>query len=105
MYCLKCKYKTESDAVQQVITKNNRPMLTGICSKCGCKKCQFAKSSEGGKIDIHSLIRKLPRPKDGFTLPNHKYTGPWNPLETQLDENDKPLPGQEPYNQVDEIVS
>ena len=30
-------------------------------------------------------------------------TGPYNPLHEQLDENDNPLPGQEPFNQVDEI--
>ena len=54
-------------------------------------------------MDIHAVIGKLPRPKRGFTLPNHKYTGPYNPLDEQLDENDHPLPGQEPYNAVDAI--
>ena len=110
MYCLKCKTKTESNDVQHVMSKNNtssgcrarpRLMLKGICVQCGCKKCQFVKS---GALDIRKLIGKLPRPKGGFTLPHHKYTGPYNPLENQLDKNDKPLPGQEPYNQVDEIA-
>ena len=109
-YCIKCKQKTESNNVQHVMSKNNtssgrgarpRPMLKSTCVQCGCIKCQFVK---GGALDIHSLIGKLPRPKGGFTLPNHKYTGSYNPLENQLDENDKPLPGQEPYNQVDEIA-
>ena len=54
-------------------------------------------------MDLHALIGKLPRPKGGFTLPNHKYTGPYNPLDKQLDENDQPIPGQEPYNAVDAI--
>jgi len=36
---------------------------------------------EGLGFDIHSLIGKLPHPKEGWTLPNHKYTGLWNPLE------------------------
>ena len=36
-------------------------------------------------------------------LPNHKFTGPFNPLEKQLDAHDNPLPGQEPYNQVDRV--
>ena len=58
---------------------------------------------DGGAIDIHKLIGRLPLPKGGLTLPNHKYTGPYNPLEIQLDENDHPLQGQEPFNQVDEI--
>ena len=54
-------------------------------------------------MDIHALIGKLPRPDKGFVLPGHKYTGPYNPLHSQLDENDQPLPGNEPYNAVDEI--
>jgi len=70
------------------------------------KKSSFIKSRDiqGGSVDIHSLMGKLPKPKNGWTLPNHKYTGPWNPLHRQLDENDNPLPGQEPYNQVDAIA-
>ena len=54
-------------------------------------------------MDIHKMIGKLPRPKRGFVLPYHKYTGPYNPLDEQLDEDDQPLPGQEPYNAVDAI--
>ena len=54
-------------------------------------------------MDIHKIIGNLPRPKKGFVLPGHKYTGPYNPLEEQLDENDSPVPGQEPFNTVDAI--
>ena len=54
-------------------------------------------------MDIHKIIGQLPRPKKGFVLPGHKYTGPYNPLEEQLDENDIPLLGQEPFNNVDAI--
>ena len=54
-------------------------------------------------MDIHKAIGKLPQPKRGFVLPYHKYTGPYNPLHEQLDENDQPIAGQEPYNAVDEI--
>ena len=58
----------------------------------------------GRKIDIHKLIGKLPViPKKGFVLPGHKYTGPYNPLDKQLDKNDKPIKGQEPFNGVDAI--
>ena len=42
-------------------------------------------------------------PKKGLVLPKHKYTGPYNPLNKQLDENDQPIPGEEPYNAVDAI--
>ncbi len=36
-------------------------------------------------------------------MPGHKYTGPYNPLHEQLDENDLPIVGQKPFNKVDEI--
>ena len=49
------------------------------------------------------MIGKLPRPKRGFVVPYHQYTGPYNPLHEQLDEHDQPLAGQEPYNAVDAI--
>ena len=54
-------------------------------------------------MDIHKVIGKLPRPKKGWVLPSHKYTGPYNPLDEQLDENDHPIPGQELFNPVDAI--
>ena len=38
----------------------------------------------GGRVDIHKAIGKLPRPKRGWTLPGHKYTGPYNDLGKQL---------------------
>ena len=38
----------------------------------------------GKGIDIHKATGKLPKPKGGFTLPGHKYTGPYNPLDQQL---------------------
>ena len=65
---------------------------------------RHSKYVAGGSIDIHKLIGKLPvRPKKGFVLPGHRYTGPYNPLHEQLDENDEPKPGQEPFNAVDAI--
>ena len=79
-------------------------MVKSQCGVCKGKKCKFVKTVEGGAIDIHAVIGKLPRPHGGWTLPNHKYTGPFNPLHEQLDANDNPLPGQEPYNQVDAIA-
>ena len=38
----------------------------------------------GAGLDIHKAIGKLPKPKKGFTLPGHKFTGPYNPLEKQV---------------------
>ena len=54
-------------------------------------------------MDIHKVIGKLSRPKRVVVLPCHKYTGPYNPLDEQLAENDQRLPGQEPYNALDAI--
>ena len=41
------------------------------------------------------------KPKRGFVLPRHRFTGPYNPLHLQLDLKDNPLPGNELYNAVD----
>ena len=55
--------------------------------------------------DIHKVIGKIPfKPKRGFVLPKHRYTGPYNPLHLQLDSKDRLLAGQEPYNAVDAIA-
>ena len=42
------------------------------------------KDLDGAGIDIHKQIGKLPKPKGGWTLPGHKYTGPYNDLENQV---------------------
>ena len=53
-------------------------------------------------MDIHKVIGKIPfKPKRGFILPRHSFTGPYNPLYLQLDSKNNPLPGNEPYNDVD----
>ena len=55
-------------------------------------------------VDIHKVIGKIPyKPKREFVLPKHRFTGPFNPLHLQLDSQDNPLPGNEPYNAVDTI--
>ena len=42
------------------------------------------KNLDGAGVDIHKMIGKLPKPKGGFTLPGHKYTGPYNDLDSQV---------------------
>ena len=55
-------------------------------------------------VDIHKVIERMPfKPKKGFVLPKHRFTGPFNPLHLQLISQDNPLPGNEPYNAVDAI--
>ena len=59
-----------------------------------------SRTQRGGVFDLHKLIGKLPTPKSGWTLPNHEYCGPFNPLEDQLDGDGNPLPNQKPYSKV-----
>ena len=55
------------------------------CAECGITKTQFVKGNQQSTgIDIHKVIGKVPKPKKGFTLPGHNYTGPYNPLDQQL---------------------
>ena len=39
---------------------------------------------DGAGFDIHAAIGKFPKPKKGWTLPGHNFTGPYNPLEEQV---------------------
>ena len=45
------------------------------------------KDLDGGALDIHKAIGKLPRPKAGFTPGKYKYMGQYNPLDQQLEYN------------------
>ena len=47
---------------------------------------------DGAGFDIHAAIGKFPKPKPGWTLPGHNFTGPYNPLEQQV--NYDPETGQ-----------
>ena len=38
---------------------------------------------DGSGFDIHAAIGKFPKPKKGWTLPGHNFTGPYNPLESR----------------------
>ena len=61
MYCVKCRIKTESNNITEVITKNNRKMLKSICVVCGSKKSQFIsnKTGEGFGDILNNAIGKL----------------------------------------------
>ena len=91
-------------------TKNGRRMLKVKWASCGITKTRFISNKpqsggnydmriyagnrvddptnplyqRGGAFDLHKAIGKLPKPKKGWTLPGHNYTGPYNPLEKQL---------------------
>ena len=67
------------------------------------------KDLDGGSLDIHKLIGKIPKPKAGWTPGGYKYMGPYNPLDKQLeyDRNTGEVTKWhvQPYNKVDEIAA
>jgi len=74
--------KRSYDAVKRLGYKGS---YNSFVLKIGAaKKPTFTFPGFGGGIDIHKAIGKLPKPKSGWTLPGHKYTGPYNDLENQL---------------------
>ena len=87
MYCVKCKRKTDNITTSPVMSKNNRPMLTGNCSECGSKKYSFTKCMEGKGI-FNTALQYLPElhlpasqgeyvPNGSFNnLKKYSYCGP-----------------------------
>jgi len=74
MYCLKCKQKTDSVNITEVISKNNRRMLKGICAICGSKKSQFTGISGKGISDVIERIGELHLPaSQGEEVPNGSF--------------------------------
>ena len=73
--------------------KTNRKDLdgAGIFSSAlyGFNYAPWTLPKRGKGVDIHKAIGRLPKPKKGWTLPGHNYTGPYNPLEQQLRFNPK----------------
>ena len=113
VYCVKEKRFTPnvSGSEKYATAKNGRRLLKVKCASCGITKTRFIsdKTQSGGNydmriyagnrvddptnplyqrggrgFDLHKAIGKLPKPKKGWTLPGHNYTGPYNPLEKQL---------------------
>ena len=109
VYCVKEKRFTPnvSGSETYATAKNGRRLLKVKCASCGITKTRFiSNKTQGaghdmriyagnrvddptnplycGAFDLHKAIGKLPKPKKGWTLPGHNYTGPYNPLEKQL---------------------
>ena len=113
VYCVKEKRFTPnvSGSETYATAKNGRRLLKVKCASCGITKTRFVsnKTQSGGAhdmriyagnrvddptnplyerggrgFDLHKAIGKLPKPKKGWTLPGHNYTGPYNPLDKQL---------------------
>ena len=74
----------KSDIVKQKIKETANHYLDKALDSFTSDLSKRLDPTSGGAIDIHKMIGKLPKPKGGWTLPNHNYTGPYNPLEQQL---------------------
>ena len=64
------------DQLRPMIHNVGSQALDELSTKIRPKKNYKTNNLDGGGVDIHKLIGRLPKPKGGFTLPGHKYTGP-----------------------------
>ena len=74
------------DKLNPVVNKVGSEALNQLSTNIRPKKNYRTnrKDLDGAGLDIHKAIGKLPKPKRGWTLPGHNYTGPYNPLENQV---------------------
>ena len=74
------------DKACPVIQKVGSEMLDQLSTKVRPNQCYKTDRPDldGAGFDIHAAIGKLPKPKKGWTLPGHNFTGPYNPLEKQV---------------------
>ena len=107
MSCVKCKSRTETRDIQNVVSKNNRPMLRGVCVVCGTIKTQFVKLSNGGDLvtSLNSATSNIKLPwakfKGEMHLPGHSFTGPGTRLDQRLNPDGTPKDWSKPINRVD----
>lgn len=46
IFCLKCKKRTETINLTEIVARNNKKQIKGKWKICGTKKCQFVKNTE-----------------------------------------------------------
>jgi len=68
LYCLKCKKKTSSTNIAEVVSKNNRKQLQAVCEVCGAKKSAFLAAKTGNGV-INTVLNKIPMPEMHLSLP------------------------------------
>ena len=96
LYCVKCKRKTETRDLLNVRSKNNRPMLRGICTECCTTKTQFVKDAKGGDLvgSLNSVTKNIKLPWARFPgemhLPGHSFTGSGTRLDLRLNPDGAP---------------
>ena len=72
------------DKARPVIQKVGSEMLDQLSTKVRPNQRYKTDRPDGAGFDIHAAIGKFPKPKKGWTLPGHNFTGPYNPLEKQV---------------------
>lgn len=108
MYCVKCKKQTETNNIQNIVSKNGRLMLKGVCDVCGKNKTQFIKGSvSGGDLtsSLSSLTSNIKLPWAKYPgemhLPGHSFTGPGTRLDLRLNQDGTPKSWSTPVDRVD----
>ena len=107
MYCVKCKRKIDTLNLQNVISKNNKNMLHGICSVYGTTKNKFVKTTTGGDLvnSINSATNKIKLPWTMFPgemyLPRMNLAGPGTNLDERLTSTDAYKEWSKPVDRVD----
>ena len=106
IYCMKCRNKTDTNELTEIVLKNGVPAVTGKCTKCHTSKFLIIKRrhdiSSGGSI-VNTLLNKLPLPEMHLGLPQsvpsefrpggkyngsskYSYCGPFTRLRSRLDQ-------------------
>lgn len=62
--CMKCKKNVEVKDGQQIIMKNGRPALTGLCSLCGTKVFKILKAVPAAEAVDSSLNTQAEAPAE-----------------------------------------
>jgi hypothetical protein len=96
--------KTETENVQHVNTKNNRPQLKGKCVVCGTTKTQFVKMKQGGDLvgTLNSVMSNVKLPGQMFEGEMHLNGSNFIAPGTRLDKPDgiTPKPFSIPVDRV-----
>ena len=110
MYCLKCRKTTDTVSTQNVISKNGRSMLRGLCSVCGKTKTQFVKMAKGGDLvsSLNSATSNIRLPWAKYPgemhLPGMNFAGPGTRLDLRLNPNGTPTDSSKPVDRVDDAA-